>query len=389
MNKRVLRPFWQYDIPATENWLADMADSGWQLVSVGWLKTVFSFQKVTPRTTQVRIDYQSAQYSFPSALREAGWTGNRQGNWLFQFNSREDVQIFPPREAVQQKLGRTTHRLLFFLVIAVFYALVSTGVGILLFSRAERVPAPYPILDLVPYLGISFSLLVLCWLLYAYSRCRRTLQRISVAQGFSIDPGLVRASNQLIEVPKDLAGLQRVTKLFWEFNHVSTTRWLENMASKGLHLRHVAGKRFYFTSGKPTRVRFFLDSQAQLSPDYFDIHVQAGFRLHFDGQLDFGRYLLWAREDEGQATPGLYSDEEEYRAGLKRLFCATAKSALFWTLLGSTQLYVGYSSIFVSGVHRTIWLVISSLWLLIIAYRLTALYFSLKTYRGAWAAREV
>ena len=389
MTKKVLRPFWQYEIPSTEKWLAAMADSGWQLQGVGWLTNVFSFQEASPQSTQVRIDYQPPQYSLPSALIEAGWMAIRRGNWLFHFNSQRDVQLFPPREAVKEKLRRTTHYLLFFLVIAGLYSLVaSTVAGLLLFSGAERVPAPYPILDIVPYLGFSLTFLFLFWLFYAYTLSRRTLQIISVAQGFGVDLGLVKASNRLIQVPEELAGLQRVTKLFWEFNHVHTTQWLEKMAARGMHLKHVAGKRFYFAPGKPLKVRFFLDSQRQLSPDYFDLHAQAGFKLHFDGQLDFGRFLLWSRA-EGNGAPGLYSDQEERKAGLKRLFWAAAKSALFWILLGSMQLYVGCSSIFVSGVHRAIWLVISSLWLLIIVYRLMALYFSYRTYRGALSGQEL
>jgi hypothetical protein len=48
MIKRVFRPFWRYDVVATEEWLAGMAGAGFLLQSVDYRRRLFLFEKGPP-----------------------------------------------------------------------------------------------------------------------------------------------------------------------------------------------------------------------------------------------------------------------------------------------------------------------------------------------------
>ncbi|MFD2876965.1 hypothetical protein ACFTAO_14845 [Paenibacillus rhizoplanae] len=61
--RTVFRPFWSYDLPGTEAWLADMAGKGWRLEEWSLLLRRFNFRQAEP----VRLTF-SAGLSFIQAF---------------------------------------------------------------------------------------------------------------------------------------------------------------------------------------------------------------------------------------------------------------------------------------------------------------------------------
>jgi hypothetical protein len=72
MTKRVFRPFWSYDVIATEQWLADMAASGLLLQSANFRKRVFTFIEVKPQKIIYRIDYDKDGRGLSQTLTGCG-----------------------------------------------------------------------------------------------------------------------------------------------------------------------------------------------------------------------------------------------------------------------------------------------------------------------------
>jgi hypothetical protein len=73
MTKRVFRPFWCYDVIATEQWFADMAASGLLLQSANLKKRVFTFIEAEPQKIIYRIDYDKDGRGLSQTLTGYGW----------------------------------------------------------------------------------------------------------------------------------------------------------------------------------------------------------------------------------------------------------------------------------------------------------------------------
>ena len=90
MIKRVFRPFWKYNVVATENWLAGMAMAGFLLQSVDYRRRLFIFEEGEPQKLIYRIDYSEAEKITPTLERE-GWReiSSRKG-WFVLTNGNLD-----------------------------------------------------------------------------------------------------------------------------------------------------------------------------------------------------------------------------------------------------------------------------------------------------------
>ena len=109
MTKRIFRPFWSYDVIATEQWLTDMAASGLLLKSVSFRKRVFTFLKAEPRKVIYRIDYDKDRNGLSQSLTGYGWGAVATGKqWVIYANDDPKVTLFPQRDRVIAKTRSRT-----------------------------------------------------------------------------------------------------------------------------------------------------------------------------------------------------------------------------------------------------------------------------------------
>lgn len=385
MIKRVFRPFWSYDIMATEQWLADMASSGLLLQSVNFRQRIFAFVVTQPRSIVYRIDFDKQQQGISQTLTNNGWTTIDVGRrWVIYANQDSEVFLFPQRDRVVNKVRSLSKLSLILLMFVGFYLLITVGfITFALWGSSETtyVPAPYRILDYVPYLLMVVNLSFLAWIIYTFSKTKKSLQKFSAIGGYNVDPTLLNIPNQRIKKPDNLSKLIKVRKMFWIYKLDHIAEWLETQATRGLLLKHIHKNNFYFEEGRPRQTKYFFDTQQNISEGYFDIHSQAGFDLLFDSRLQFGRLILWSKGySETQQVPKMYTDKVEYLACAKRLLINNIKTIFYWLVLGALQLFIGFSSIFVQKTLQWSWLPISVLWLIVIIFYLYTLFLSIKSY---------
>ena len=66
--KTVRKWFWVWDFDKEEQWLNEMAMSGWALVSVGWCS--YTFEECEPGEYTIRLEMHGADDSYISFMRE-------------------------------------------------------------------------------------------------------------------------------------------------------------------------------------------------------------------------------------------------------------------------------------------------------------------------------
>ncbi|HHT47503.1 MAG TPA: DUF2812 domain-containing protein [Firmicutes bacterium] len=387
MAKRVFRPFWSYDVTATEQWLADMAASGLLLQAANFKKRVFTFIEAEPQKIIYRIDYDKEGRGLSQTLTGCGWgmvaTGRQ---WVIYANKDTEVSLFPQRDRVIAKtrsLAQSSAVLLGFVGV---FLLISTGItasAIWGSGKAEYASAPYPILDYFPYFLIILNISFFTWVIYMFIKTRKSLKHFSAASGFSVDPTLADFPNQWVQVPGDLSGLIKKKKLFWIYNLERTMDWLETQAGKGLLLKQIRNNSFFFEKTEPKHLKYFFDTQQSINEGYFDIHLKAGFNLLYDSRLQFGRLLLWSKQySPGEPAPKMYTDKKEHLASARRLLMNNLKTIAYWLLLGAIQLFVGLSSIY-EQINRWVWMPITGLWIILMVFHLIVLFMAVKSYMQA------
>lgn len=394
MIKRVFRPFWRYNVAATENWLAQMARAGFLLQSVHYRRRLFIFKEGEPQKLIYRIDYSKDEQEITPTLKKEGWReiSSRKG-WFILTNAIPKPALFPPREGVVAKT-RTLLTLSFILLLlaGTYLLIAATGLLTMIISIArgdsftiERVPAPYPILDLVPYAAMASGILFLTWIIFTFIRTRRGLTGLSARAGYTLYPGLIKVSNPLLQVPANSKNLVKMIRWFWSCSPGRLGAWLESQAARGMLLRRVHKNSFYFKEGPPRRMKYFIDAHKNIAPGYFDIHTQAGFTLVSDLPQQFGRIFIWSREQVDNAVlHGLYIDREERLACARRFLSINLKQACFFLGMGAFYLFLGWWALrSLKGflLLQIIWAPLILLWLIRIAEHLYALCLSIITYR--------
>ncbi|MGI5876402.1 MAG: DUF2812 domain-containing protein [Dethiobacteria bacterium] len=387
MTKRVFRPFWCYDVIATEQWFADMAASGLLLQSANFRKRVFNFIEAEPQKIIYRIDYDKDGRGLSQTLTGCGWGAVATGRqWVIYANKDIEVTLFPQRDRVIAKTRSLAQLSVILLCFVGVFLLISTGVTASVIwgsTKTEYVPAPYPILDYFPYFLIILNISFLTWVIYTYIKTRRSLKHFSAASGFSVDPTLVDLPNQWIQVPGDLSGLIKKKKLFWIYNLEQTMDWLETQAGKGLLLKHIRHNSFFFEKTEPKHLKYFFDTQQNINEGYFDIHLKAGFDLLYDSRLQFGRLILWSKQySPGEPAPKMYTDKKEHLASARRLLMNNLKTIAYWLVLGAIQLFISLSSIY-DQINQWIWMPITGLWIILMVFNLIVLFMAVKSYMRA------
>lgn len=387
MAKRVFRPFWSYDVIATEQWLDDMAASGLLLQSANLKKRVFTFIKAEPQKIIYRIDYDKDGRGLSQTLTGCGWEAvatSRQ--WVIYANKDTEVTLFPQRDRVIAKIRSLAQLSVILLGFVGVFLLISTGITAFAIwgsGKAEYVPAPYPILDCFPYFIMILNIFFLTWVIYTFIKTRKSLKHFSAASGFSVDPTLVDLPNQWVQIPGDLSILIKKKKLFWIYNLEQTMDWLETQASKGHLLKHIRNNSFFFEKNEPKHLKYFFDTQQSINEGYFDIHLKSGFNLLHDSRLQFGRLILWSKQySPGEPAPKMYTDKKEHLASARRLLKNNLKTIAYWLVLGTMQLFLGLSSIY-DQINQCIWMPITGLWIILMVFNFIVLFMAVRSYMRA------
>ena len=94
MIKRAFRPFWKYNVVATENWLAGMAGAGFLLQSIDYRRRLFIFKEGEPQKLIYRIDYSKEEKEITPTLKKEGWReiSSRRG-WFILTNANPNPPV--------------------------------------------------------------------------------------------------------------------------------------------------------------------------------------------------------------------------------------------------------------------------------------------------------
>ncbi|MBA3073053.1 MAG: DUF2812 domain-containing protein [Anaerolineae bacterium] len=110
--KTAMKLFLPWQDEDEEKWLEIMSAGGWQLVSA--VPFFYSFKKVSPKQTSIRLDYKSSwdkdYQEYLVTFYDAGWTLlTTLGNWhYFNINPKNDVvpEIYNSNRTKAQKYRR-------------------------------------------------------------------------------------------------------------------------------------------------------------------------------------------------------------------------------------------------------------------------------------------
>lgn len=387
MIKRVFRPFWRYDVVATEEWLAGMAAAGFLLQSVDYRRRVFVFEKRQPQELIYRVDYSMEQEGTTPTLKKEGWRRVSSGRgWHILVNQNPETSLFPSREGVIKKTRTLLTVSCVLLGLSGFYltvlAVVMIGIALSSDFEVKYIPAPYPILDLVPYAALAANAVFLAWIIYTFIQTKKGLTMLSVMAGYSLYPALIKVDSRLIQDPPDLKNLVKLTRRFWFYNLDRLTSWLESQAARGMLLKFIDKNGFYFEKDRPRKIKYFVDAQQNITAGYFDIHKQAGFTLLCDLPQQFGRIFIWSKEQaETDTAPEFYTDRAERFACARRLLLINLKWLLYWLGLGALNLFMGLSSLRTQGINQIFWVLLALFWLIMMILYLHPVYLSVVSYR--------
>jgi len=380
MIKRVFRPFWSYDIIATEQWLIQMAASGYILKSVNFLSRIFIFEKSQCQKINYRILFDKLENRLTETLKNSGWGISAQNSkWAILENKTENIPYYPQRVSIIERTNKITiissialgilgtyfaFSLILYLVILTI--IIKDSVPI------EYVPAPYPILHLVKYIVPVFNMLVLLWLIIILVKSIGSTKKLEAEY---------KTNGPLENIETDASNIIKIKKPFAFFNYEKLMVWLEAQAQSGLILKAIKRTNFHFKKDIPKNIKFFIDAQKNLTPAYYEINTQAGFNLVFDSKIAFGRIIIWSKEfKENEAIEELYSDKTERLNCAKRLMYNKIKLSIPFLLIGFMQIYIGLNSIFVMRMNEKIWAITTSVWSIITLIYLTLLYNSVNSY---------
>jgi hypothetical protein len=73
MIKKIFRPFWSYDVIETEQWLSKMSSAGFILLSVNFVRRIFTFEKTQPQNITYNISFDKSGNGLTLNLESAGW----------------------------------------------------------------------------------------------------------------------------------------------------------------------------------------------------------------------------------------------------------------------------------------------------------------------------
>ena len=318
--KRVIKPFWSYNISKTEDWLSKMAKEGYILKDINTLTRVFTFEKSEPETMTYKICYENKGVDDISiALKREGWENTVNKNrWMFLSNKKESNEIaLNPMRSKLLKRNRiikniTQFMMILYGVIFLPIFLMLTAMGALLNESVFEVMDSDLIYENILFCIFSYrfeTALFLVFLFGIYTLVKLNQVSKYIKNNDSINNVEVQEENiLLIEDDK----LIKKRKLNWYYYPEKTIKWLNNMESQGYNLCKVdkGGSKFYFKKDQIRKIKYVIDYQKEPDSSYYEIHKEDGWNLRFKTGEDTNQWCLWGKEYQS-IEPEMYTEDED------------------------------------------------------------------------------
>ncbi|WP_339255419.1 DUF2812 domain-containing protein [Paenibacillus sp. FSL P2-0136] len=344
--RTVFRPFWSYDLPGTEAWLADMAGRGWRLEEWSLLLRRFTFRKGEPALLTYQLAYHSSKHSSMSPYLSAeGWSRRlQQGKWSLYENDRSPSQIsaYPSRKDVLRRNRIISYVFTGILVYLLLIALIPLlALGLTYSNDAPIRIQPSPMWAAT---WTAAALAVLLLVLAIYSLIKLRAANRELLQGHT-------DMKKPPATPKPAGTTMARMKLGWMYAPDRLEQWLEDKELDGWNLYKVGfgGTLFHFSKGRPRRMKYHADYQVVAGEGYFELHQEAGWSKLYSSPFSLQKWTLWGREapDSAGHPEQLYSDPFHRLKHARKI--ALSYSALFLPIM---LLYSVNVIAFVDGLVR-------------------------------------
>ncbi|CAH1059528.1 DUF2812 domain-containing protein [Paenibacillus pseudetheri] len=343
---KISRPFWSYDVQKTEEWLASMAQKGYELIRINRLTRYFYFQQGEPKAATYRIVFDKVtNQSLSKGLLNFGWTKVLQsGKWVVTMNRLplEQIRTLPDREGIvkhNKKIMYIFMGILIYLMVALLNViLISTiAMSVSKVGQFNVFNGPY---GFIPATALGLSIILCIFTVYSLITLNKTNKRLTGefiqpnkknGEGTSFLQG--RLSKNEEKRLKSSGQLVMKWKLGWMYAPDRLEAWLEGMEEKGYNLYSVGktGTAFYFKKGKPRKMCYCADLQNTADTNYFNIHTDSGWVCLYHSSSWSQKWVLWGQEYvPGKAKPQIYSDKLNQLKLARRI--ALTYSAMFLPL---------------------------------------------------------
>lgn len=343
--KRVIRPFWSYDIVETEKWLELMSAKGFHLTKFNRFTRSFHFQNGEKKHTTFQIGYDSLRSSqIPKALKEDGWDKHStNGKWSIMVNHKpkEEIKTATAREQLIKRNRVHSYLYSAFLIYCAFMILINFHNLSLLFFLSNDVEimivdSPY---WAITYLGIGITVLLLFLSIFSIFKIKRG-NRSLVLSNFS-HPGFEVAYSDVLplEIEEEMqlrksGKLIKKLKPYWIYQPDKLENWLEEMEAKGYHLYHVSrlGNSFYLMKGQPRLVSYCAIYENIPNETAFFLHKENGWEPVYSSRQSLQKWTIWAKEyQEGEEKPYIYNEKETHLRAARKI--AATNSIMFWPIM--------------------------------------------------------
>ncbi|WP_313636894.1 DUF2812 domain-containing protein [Paenibacillus sp.] len=343
---KIFRPFWSYDVQKTEEWLASMAQKGYELIRINRLTRYFYFQHGEPTAATYRIVFDKVpNQSLSKGLLNFGWTKVLQsGKWVVTMNRLpiEQIRTFPDREGIvkhNKKIMYIFMGILIYLMLGLLNVILISAITMSIsnFDLFKVFTDPY---GFIPATALGLNIILCIFTIYSLITLDKTNKRLT---GELLQPTKQngegtsflqdRLSKNEEKRLKSSGQLVMKWKLGWMYAPDRLEAWLEGMEEKGYNLYSVGktGTAFYFKKGKPRKVCYCADLQNTADTNYFNIHTDSGWVCLYKSSSWSQKWVLWGQEYvPGKAKPQIYSDKLNQLKLARRI--ALTYSAMFLPL---------------------------------------------------------
>jgi hypothetical protein len=322
MTKKVFRPFWSYDVQATEKWLSAMAAKGYHLQALK-RGSIFVFIAGEQKNATYFIGYRKlAGNPLAASLQDDGWFNvSSRGKWVVSANENpvEQIKIYPLRDDGFLSRNRTIMYITGFFAITHFFMFFILNLLRFADFTTTFVPSPFWAVHVLFYTFVYYSFIKLYFANKRLKYERGEKENISANLSPDVEEAYQRHGRLIKRV-----------KLGWMYDPDKLERWLEQMEEQGYNLYRVgwSGTVFYFVEGKPRQVKYYADFHNKTDDSYFHIHQDAGWKVVFTRSSIFEQWTILSREyQKGEDKPQLYSDTSDVLQSARRV--AVTYSAIF------------------------------------------------------------
>lgn len=325
--KRVIRPFWSYNIIKIEKWLENMATRGYILKKVNTITRTFTFEKQEPKNLNYKICYENKGINDVSpSLKKEGWKVIANiHRWLFVCNekSREEIKINPSREILLKRNKIIKNIMLMIVMIYGFiyvplllilgFAFTGAALGLIPVEHDNSIVEISSEPFLLDYLGQNIIFVALLFGIYTIIKLNKLDKQIRQEDNLQ---EIKVEENNCLEKSKAI----RKIKLGWFYSPDKTEKWLESMEMQGYNLQkiHKLGTIFYFKKGNPRKIKYIADYKNSTNETYYEIHKEDGWKLNFKSMGGFMQWSIWSKEYEG-VEPEIYTDGKDLLAYARKI----------------------------------------------------------------------